>query len=111
MGRMYWQTNDIWQGASWAAVDYTGRYKMVQYFTTHFYAPFLVSAAGSAVHGTFELAVINDDAFGAALAQEGIAAKRGLPSVWTFCPPLDITAEEVEAQVRPALMRAAISVL
>jgi beta-mannosidase len=32
MGRMYWQTNDIWQGASWASVDYTGRYKMVQYF-------------------------------------------------------------------------------
>ena len=39
---------------------------MVQYFTERFYAPFLVSAAGSAVHGTFELAVINDDAFGAA---------------------------------------------
>ena len=34
MGRMYWQTNDIWHGASWAAVDYTGRYEMVQYFTT-----------------------------------------------------------------------------
>ena len=30
LGRMYWQTNDIWQGASWAAIDYTGRYKMVQ---------------------------------------------------------------------------------
>ena len=29
MGRMYWQTNDIWHGASWAAVDYTGRYEMI----------------------------------------------------------------------------------
>lgn len=38
---------------------------MVQFFTRHFYAPFLVSADGSAVHGTFELAVINDEAFGA----------------------------------------------
>merc|ERR1711988_1129467 len=44
MGRMYWQTNDIWQGASWAAMDYTGRYKMVQYFTQHFYAPVLISS-------------------------------------------------------------------
>jgi hypothetical protein len=39
---------------------------MVQYFTTRFYAPFLVSAAGSAVHNTFELAVINDEVDGAA---------------------------------------------
>jgi beta-mannosidase len=44
MGRMYWQTNDMWQGASWAAIDFTGRYKMVQYYTGKFYAPLLVSA-------------------------------------------------------------------
>eukprot|EP00750_Incisomonas_marina_P005964 INCI14258.2.p1 GENE.INCI14258.2~~INCI14258.2.p1 ORF type:complete len:545 (-),score=88.70 INCI14258.2:874-2508(-) len=60
MGRMYWQTNDIWQGASWAAVDFTGRYKMVQYFTRKFYEPFLVSAWGTAVHGSFGVSVIND---------------------------------------------------
>merc|ERR1740117_1342107 len=41
---------------------------MVQYFTASFYAPFLVSAAASAVHGTFELAVINDEPFGAGVS-------------------------------------------
>eukprot|EP00041_Stephanoeca_diplocostata_P022641 m.542306 g.542306 ORF g.542306 m.542306 type:complete len:1018 (+) comp22116_c1_seq1:202-3255(+) len=61
MGRMYWQTNDIWPGASWAAVDYTGRYKMVQYFTQRFYAPFLVSAYANAAHGIFGASIINDD--------------------------------------------------
>ena len=68
-------------------------------------------AGGLGLYRTLALPDGLSDAFGAALAREGIAAKRGLPSVWTFCPPLDITAEEVEAQVRPALMRAAISVL
>lgn len=60
MGRMYWQTNDIWQGASWAAIDYTGRWKMVQYFTKRFYAPFLTAAFGTAVHGRFRAYIIND---------------------------------------------------
>ena len=60
MGRMYWQTNDIWQGASWSSVDYTGRYKMVQYFVQNAYSPVLVSADGSALHNTFSLTMVND---------------------------------------------------
>ena len=58
MGMMYWQTNDIWPGASWAAIDYTGRYKMVQYYTQRFYSPFLVSPLQ--IHGrSFETWIIN----------------------------------------------------
>lgn len=60
---MYWQTNDIWQGASWASVDYTGRYKMVQYFVQNAYAPVLISPDGSALHNTFSLTIINDQPF------------------------------------------------
>lgn len=59
MGQMFWQTNDIWPGASWAAIDYTGRYKMVQYAANRFYAPVLVSAF--VLHDvTFHAYVIND---------------------------------------------------
>lgn len=49
------------------------------------------------------------DAFGEALAAEGVHAKRGLPTVWTFCPRLDVAAEEIESEVAPALMRAAVA--
>lgn len=42
-------------------VGFVARYKMVQYFTKRFYAPFLVSAYANAAHGIFGASVINDD--------------------------------------------------
>ena len=56
----FWQTNDIWQGASWAAIDYVGRYKMVQYTAARAYAPVLASATGNLDHNDFAAVVIND---------------------------------------------------
>eukprot|EP00052_Salpingoeca_macrocollata_P019154 m.158510 g.158510 ORF g.158510 m.158510 type:complete len:637 (-) comp20881_c0_seq3:84-1994(-) len=44
MGQMFWQTQNIWPGASWAAIDSTGRYLMVQYYARHFYQPVLATA-------------------------------------------------------------------
>ena len=70
MGRMFWQTNDIWQGASWAAMDYTGRYKMVQYYSKRFYAPVLASLY--CVHWQQCFAYVVND-----LPDEAIAAGAG----------------------------------
>jgi beta-mannosidase len=42
-GAIYWQANDIWQGASWASIEYGGRWKMLQYYAKNFYSPVLVS--------------------------------------------------------------------
>ena len=53
MGQMYWQTNDIWPGASWSGIDWTNRYKMVQYFSKKFYAKILVSGYYNGTHYTF----------------------------------------------------------
>ncbi len=43
MGAVYWQLNDIWPTASWASIDYFGRYKALQYFAKRFFAPVMIS--------------------------------------------------------------------
>ncbi|MDR1642524.1 MAG: glycoside hydrolase family 2 protein [Clostridiales bacterium] len=44
MGAVYWQLNDCWPVASWASIDYFGRWKALQYSAKRFFAPVLVSA-------------------------------------------------------------------
>ena len=43
MGALYWQLNDIWPVASWASIDYYGRYKALQYVAKRFFNPVLIS--------------------------------------------------------------------
>ena len=43
MGTLYWQLNDIWPVASWASIDYYGRYKALQYAAKRFFNPVLIS--------------------------------------------------------------------
>jgi beta-mannosidase len=43
MGAIYWQLNDCWPVASWASLDYYGRWKALQYYARRFYNPLLVS--------------------------------------------------------------------
>ncbi|HEY4695829.1 MAG TPA: glycoside hydrolase family 2 protein [Candidatus Hydromicrobium sp.] len=45
MGSLYWQLNDCWPTASWASIDYYGRWKALHYYAKRFYEPILVSAA------------------------------------------------------------------
>ena len=43
MGAVIWQLNDCWPVASWAGIDYFGRWKALQYYARRFFAPVLVS--------------------------------------------------------------------
>jgi beta-mannosidase len=43
-GTLYWQLNDCWPVASWASLDYYGRWKALHYAAKRFYAPLLLSA-------------------------------------------------------------------
>lgn len=43
MGAVYWQLNDCWPVASWASIDYYGRWKALHYFAKRFFTPLLLS--------------------------------------------------------------------
>ena len=43
MGTVVWQLNDIWPVASWASIDYYGRYKALHYAERKMFAPVLIS--------------------------------------------------------------------
>ena len=43
MGTLFWQLDDCWPVASWASLDYFGRWKALQYWARHFYAPITIA--------------------------------------------------------------------
>jgi beta-mannosidase len=60
MGTLYWQLNDCWPVASWASLDYHGRWKALQHMARSFYAPLLLSGVEDLEKGTVQLHVTND---------------------------------------------------
>jgi beta-mannosidase len=58
MGSLYWQLNDCWPVASWASVDYFGRWKALQFYARRFYDNVLVSPY--AHDGKVEVYVVSD---------------------------------------------------
>src|SRR6201997_4973915 len=43
IGSLYWQLNDCWPVASWASIDYYGRWKALHYYARRFYDDVLIS--------------------------------------------------------------------
>lgn len=60
MGALYWQLNDCWPVASWASVDYGGRWKALHYLARRFYAPVLISGVENPEDGTVAVHLGND---------------------------------------------------
>jgi beta-mannosidase len=58
MGSLYWQINDCWPVASWSSIDYTGRWKALQYYARRFYSEILVSPQEE--NGNIEVFVVSD---------------------------------------------------
>ena len=42
LGSLVWQLNDIWQGVSWTAIEYSGRWKVLNYGLASAYAPVII---------------------------------------------------------------------
>ncbi|KAG0707047.1 glycoside hydrolase family 2 protein [Suillus ampliporus] len=43
LGSLVWQLNDIWQGVSWSAIEYSGRWKVLQYGMATVYSPVVIN--------------------------------------------------------------------
>ncbi len=50
MGAIYWQLNDNWPVASWASIDYYGRWKALHYGARRFFAPLLLACEEEGEH-------------------------------------------------------------
>ncbi len=73
MGTLFWQLNDIWPVASWASVEYGGRWKQLQHHARRFFQP-VAAVIHQRVDGEageiVEAWAINDTAHEADLAVE-----------------------------------------
>ena len=49
MGAIYWQLNDCWPVASWASIDYYGRWKALHYYAKRFFAPVMLSCCEESI--------------------------------------------------------------
>jgi beta-mannosidase len=60
LGALVWQLNDIWQGVSWSSVEYSGRWKVLQYGLTGIFSPVTIYPFWTARNQTLEVLVISD---------------------------------------------------
>ena len=60
MGTLYWQLNDCWPVASWASLDYYGRWKALQYMARRFFAPVIISGVEDPARGSVAVHVTSD---------------------------------------------------
>ncbi len=60
MGALYWQINDCWPVASWASIDYFGRWKALHYMARRFFAPALIAGVEDAQTGQVSVHVASD---------------------------------------------------
>jgi beta-mannosidase len=58
MGSLFWQIDDCWPVASWSSIDYTGRWKALQYYARRFYSEVLLSPHED--NGNLEFFVVSD---------------------------------------------------
>lgn len=62
MGTLYWQLNDTWPVASWASLDYGGRWKAMHYMVKRFFQPVAIAAIPDETGKRVQFSMVNDTA-------------------------------------------------
>lgn len=60
LGALVWQLNDIWQGVSWSSIEYSGRWKVLQYGLTGVFSPVTIYPFWTPTNETLQAVVISD---------------------------------------------------
>ncbi|KAJ7136353.1 glycoside hydrolase family 2 protein [Mycena crocata] len=60
LGALVWQLNDIWQGVSWSSIEYSGRWKVMQYGLTTAFSPLTIYPFWTPDTQTLEVIVTSD---------------------------------------------------
>ncbi len=60
MGSLYWQLNDVWPGASWASLDYYGRWKPLHFHARRFFADLAIAPLRRPKQQRTELTLVSD---------------------------------------------------
>ncbi|KAJ7088165.1 glycoside hydrolase family 2 protein [Mycena epipterygia] len=60
LGALVWQLNDIWQGVSWSSIEYSGRWKVLQYGITTTFSPLTIYPFWTPDNQTLEVIVTSD---------------------------------------------------
>lgn len=60
MGTIFWQLNDNWPVASWASIEYGGRWKVLHYAAREFYAPVMTVGYQDTPGTPFKVRLISD---------------------------------------------------
>ncbi|KAJ6574531.1 glycoside hydrolase family 2 protein [Mycena capillaripes] len=60
LGALVWQLNDIWQGVSWSSIEYSGRWKVLQYGITTTFSPLTIYPFWTPDNATLEVIVTSD---------------------------------------------------
>ncbi|KAJ7710527.1 glycoside hydrolase family 2 protein [Mycena rosella] len=60
LGALVWQLNDVWQGVSWSSIEYSGRWKVMQYGMTTAFSPLVIYPFWTPDNQTLEVIVASD---------------------------------------------------
>ncbi|KAJ7901256.1 glycoside hydrolase family 2 protein [Mycena leptocephala] len=60
LGALVWQLNDIWQGVSWSSIEYSGRWKVLNYGITTTFSPIVIYPFWTAKNESLEVIVMSD---------------------------------------------------
>ena len=60
LGALVWQLNDIWQGVSWSSIEYSGRWKVLNYGMADIFSPIAVFPFWTPTNESLEVRVLSD---------------------------------------------------